>query len=132
MSDVVEVPLHEQLDQSTPEYINTRIMFLEQEFQNNPRLLENARNKVTVLKAKLRTTEAHARLRADAKSADLRSALMDVDPEVVAGREEVAVAESELLYLKDLVHESSKELNALQTRSANSRAEISLAGRGRP
>lgn len=133
MSDEIPVtPLYEQLDQSTPEYINARIMFLEQQFQANPERLESARRRVSEGKAALRRAVAEATLRVEGRSADLRAAQVDSDPGVESARSECELAEVLFAALRDAVHEGSKELNALQTRSANLRAEINMSGKGRP
>ncbi|MEU2002014.1 hypothetical protein ACH47B_13065 [Rhodococcus sp. NPDC019627] len=130
MSDVHVPPLYEQIDQGTPHYINTRIMLLEQEFQGNAQRLDGARREVSRAKAALRNAEAHARLNASGNSKDIRDA--EVLQKTEGQRDAVEFAELALKHTQDLVHEGSKELNALQTRSSNLRSEINVSGRGRP
>lgn len=127
MSDVQDVSLSEQLDPSTPAYVNARLMELEQLFQQAPKLLEAQRNKVTVARARLRRAEAKARINADGRSADVRDA--QVVEATVDAREGLEVAEAAFKYLQDEVHSWSREKDSLQTRSANLRAELQLGAR---
>ncbi|ASN69222.1 hypothetical protein 7S3_44 [uncultured Caudovirales phage] len=119
--------LADQLDPTTPAYVNARLLELEQHFQRAPRLLEQARDALTVARARLRREEAKARIDADGRSADVRDA--QVSQATESAREGVEVADAAFKYLQDRVQQWSREKDALQTRSANLRAEMQLGAR---
>jgi len=144
MSHVRDVSLSEQLDPSTPAYINARLMELEQRFQEAPQKLAEAREVVTLARDKFddatedyQTAKAHAFLDADGRNKESREAqaLIATEDE----RKAVRVAEAAYKYaqdrfalLSDKVKQFSQEKDALQTRAATLRAEMQLAGKGRP
>lgn len=125
--DVRDVSLADQLDPTTPGYVNARLLELEQNFQRAPKLLEQARDALTVARARLRREEAKARIGADGRSADVRDA--QVLQATEDAREGVEVADAAFKYLQDRVQQWSREKDALQTRSANLRAEMQLGAR---
>lgn len=128
MSDIQEVSLSEQLDPTTPEYVNARLMELEQFFEQSPKWLEEARNKVTVAHERYAAEKARAFLNAEGRNKESREA--EAFLATRDAREEWQVADAALRYLQDQVTAASRQKDALQTRSANLRAEIQLAGRG--
>ena len=130
MSEVRDVSLSEQLDPSTPAYINARLMELEQRFQEAPLHLREARERLALATEEYSRVRAYALLEAQGRNAAEREARVFLNTE--EQREGVRVAEAAFKYLQDRVHELSKELNALQTRSSNLRSEITIAGKGRP
>jgi chromosome segregation ATPase len=130
MNEVRDVSLSEQLDPSTPAYINARLMELEQRFQEAPQELRDRREALAKATEKYLTAKAHAFLTADGPNKEAREAQAHIA--TAEAREGVRVAEAAFKYLQDRVHELSKELNALQTRSSNLRSEITIAGKGRP
>lgn len=125
--DVRDVSLADQLDPTTAAYVNARLLELEQNFQRAPKLLEQARDKVTVARARLRREEAAARVAAAGGAKDVRDA--QVVQATEAAREGVEVADAAFKYLQDRVQQWSREKDALQTRSANLRAEMQLGAR---
>lgn len=125
--DVRDVSLSEQFPPDSIGYINARLMEIEQEFQSAPDELDVARNEVLVAKHALRSAVAQATIKATGRSADIRAA--EVDVATFAERERVDVAEAAFAYLRDVVHELGREKDALQTRSANLRAEMQLGAR---
>ncbi len=130
MSDIQEVSLSEQLDPTTPEYVNARLMELEQFFQQSPALLDRERNKVVVAAERLAAEKARAFLAADGSNKESREAQAFLATR--DAREVWQVAEAAYKYVQDRVHAYSREKDALQTRSANIRAEVQLSGRGKP
>lgn len=127
LDDVSDVSLSEQLDPTTPEYVNARLMELEQFFQSSPGMLQDARNQVVVAGEKYAAAKARAFLSAQGRNKEAREsqAFLDTRNE----REELQVKEAAFKYLQDGVQAYSREKDALQTRSANLRAEMTLSGR---
>jgi TPR repeat protein len=128
LSEVRNASLSEQLDPTTPEYVNARLMELEQFFEQAPKWLETARNAVTVSHERYAAEKARAFLNAEGKNKEAREAQAFLATR--DAREEWQVADAALRYLQDQVTAASRQKDALQTRSANLRAEIQLAGRG--
>ncbi|WP_107984242.1 hypothetical protein [Rhodococcus sp. OK519] len=125
--DVRDVSLADQLDPTTPAYVNARLLELEQCFQRAPKMLEGARDALTVARARLRREEAAARVAAAGGAKDVRDA--QVVQATESAREGVEVADAAFKYLQDRVQQWSREKDALQTRSANLRAEMQLGAR---
>lgn len=125
-------PLSEQLDPSTPAYVNARLMELERKFQDAPALLRAERDRQAAAAEALAVAEARAGLKAAAdeglRNESARKAFVTV--ETVGAREEFRVADGAFKYLQDRVRQLSHELESLRTRSTNLRSEISVSGSG--
>ncbi|OZD23857.1 hypothetical protein CH253_08350 [Rhodococcus sp. 06-156-3C] len=130
--EVRSVSLSEQFDPGTPEYVNARLLELERLFQQAPSLLREGRRVAREAKEALAVAEAHAGLAA-ARNAELTNeagrkaqVLIDTTDERSAWQ----TADAAFKFLEDKVHQYGREKDALQTRSANLRAEMALAGQG--
>lgn len=132
MSDIEVTPLSEQLDASTPAYVNARLMELEQKFQQAPVMLRESREKQQAAQEALLVAEAHAGLVA-AKDPGLRNesarkAFVAVETADVRGV--ALVADAAFKYLQERVKAYAQELDSLRTRSTNLRSEINVSGQG--
>lgn len=128
LTDILEPSLSEQFDPSTPGYVNARLQELEQFFQESPDLLDEARNKVVVAGERYASAKARATVSAEGRSKEIREAQAFIATR--DEREALQVAEAAYKYLQDRVQAYSREKDALQTRSANLRAELQLSMKG--
>lgn len=131
MSDeVTDVLLSEQLDPTSPAYVNARLYELEQFFQEMPDLLESIEGAHDEATEAHLLAEAWARLEADGKTAADREA--QVFLKTAESRKVLQAAKSALRHAKARVKARSEEKDTLITRSVNLRREMDLSGRGRP
>ncbi|MFE5790667.1 hypothetical protein [Rhodococcus erythropolis] len=131
MSDEVrDEPLHHQVDQSSLQYVETRMMLLELFFQTSHELLEQVEAEHDQAVEAHLMAEAWAMLNAEGRNAGERQA--DVATRTVETRKAVRVAGLALKKAKALVKGRSEERALLQTRASTLREEMkTLSGRGR-
>lgn len=125
-------PLSEQLDPSTPAYVNARLMELEQKFQEAPTVLRVERGRQQAAAEALAVAEAHAGLKAAGDSGLRNESARKAYVTVETAKERAAfhVADAGFKYLQERVRAYSQELDSLRTRATNLRAEINISGQG--
>ena len=124
-------PLSEQLDPSTPAYVNARLMEMEQKFQEAPAVLRVERERQQAAQEALSLAEARAAV--EAAGLGLRNELArkaHVTVATVSERDAFRVADVAFKYLQERVKSYSQELDSLRTRATNLRAEINISGQG--
>lgn len=112
--DLPVVPLHEQLDPTTPAYIDAKLMWLEARFDEMADLIKPLEDAVEDADEKHSTAKAHAELAADGKNAAVREA--QVFLATTESRRELSVARAALGYAKNRVRGWSEAKSTLQTR----------------
>lgn len=124
-------PLSEQLDPSTPAYVNARLMELEQKFQEAPAVLRQERERQQAAQEALSLAEARAAVEAAGLGLRNESARKaHVTVATTSERDAFRVADVAFKYLQERVKSYSQELDSLRTRATNLRAEINISGQG--
>ena len=108
------VPLHEQLDPTTPAYINAKLWYLEQRFDEFADLMKPLEDAVDDAEEAHNEAKAHAELGADGKTAAKRDA--QVFLATAETRRNLAVAKAALSYAKNKARGWSEAKSSLQTR----------------
>ncbi len=108
-------------------------MEVESAIQRAPDELRRVRDGLAVAEERLASERAHALLDVVEDSAGGKLTVAERDARVHLrvreAREAFAVAQSAYEYARDLTRALDREKDSLQTRSANLRAEMSLAGK---
>lgn len=118
--------------EDSPEYVARRLMQIEAAIYRGPSVLSEYRRDLA------NAEEAHDMAKAEAVAAIRSEGAKLTAPEREAEvfrrttkqRKAHAVAEGRYEYAKDVNRALDREKDALQTRSANMRAQMTLAGRG--
>lgn len=115
-------------------YITERLMEIEQSIQKGPVALAVARNAEAVAEERYSRAKATALLRCAPETGGRKTTAAERDAHVFletkVEREAWQEAHAAFEYAKDVNRNLDREKDALQTRSANLRAEMGLAGRG--
>lgn len=115
-------------------YITERLMEIEQSIQKGPHALAVARNAEAVAEERYSRAKATALLQCAPETGGRKTTAAERDAtvflETKVEREAWQEAHAAFEYAKDVNKSLSNEKDALQTRSANLRAEMGLAGRG--
>lgn len=114
MADIPVTPLHEQLDPTTPAYIDAKLMYLEQRFDEMADLIKPLEDAVDDAEEAHNEAKAHAELEADGKTAAKREA--QVFLATAETRRDLAVAKAALSYAKNKARGWSEAKSTLQTR----------------
>ncbi|AXQ65165.1 hypothetical protein SEA_SCHMIDT_43 [Gordonia phage Schmidt] len=118
--------------EDNPEYVARRLMAIEAAIYRGPMMLAEYRNAEMVAQERHDEAKAHALAEVIAEHGKLTAAERDaqVFTRTTAERRALAVAKARYEYAKDVNRALDREKDALQTRSANMREQMKMAGRG--